>query len=69
MTNVGRHFSWECYLVAVGIGQKSRSIWMVRGCARHVGRLNAGAFVEVSLLKVGQIGISTLEVGGKTGLR
>ena len=36
---------------------------------RQTCSLNAGAFVEVSLLKVGQIGISTLEVGGKTGLR
>lgn len=66
MTNVGRHFSWECYLVAVGIGQKSRSIRMVRGC--QTCSLNAGAFVEVSLLKVGQIGISKLEVGGKMGV-
>ena len=34
--------SWECYLVAVGIGQKSRSIRMVRGC--QTCSLNAGAF-------------------------
>ena len=66
----GRHFSWECYLVAVGIGQKSRSIWMVRGCARTCSSVERGRNrLEVSLLKVGQIGISTLEVGGKTGLR